>query len=611
MVKSARRVGITAFAAVLAVLAAVLLAGCGSAEGGPAGIPSGEVTDLKKQEAGDTWATLSWIDPENGDFDRLEITITGDGDPPSIFVPKSLLGDRTNGATITGLTPDTEYTFTVRAVNNFGGITKPVQLVMVPSSGPSYPDKVGNLTAVPDPGTGTVSLSWDNPTTFHHIEITFDPKIPGVLQPITPLDPTATSETITGLDNEYPYTFTVWTVKNPPAYKSPVQVKTDLGDILSNTKLAIDTYIAAHPGAGTPDDPVPLTLSPQPLTGDNWRAILTAIAEKKKYVKLDLSAWTRGSQTSGSGLYFDGTFDPNPGNQSGKDFIVSFTLPNATEKLRGGSFSWVALKTVVLPGALAEIEVNPFRACGKLEAIQVDPSNTAYKDEGGVLLNFMGTTVIAYPRAKATPPTSLSVTTVGDYAFYGASLTSLLDLPAVKTIGERAFENCTLTSLSLPVAETIGGHAFQDSNLTSLNLLAVKTIGDYAFWDCASLTSLSLSASLKTIGNSAFSGCTGLTSLSLPAVETIGNFAFSGCTGLDSLSLPASPPSLGTNVFTSTYDDTVPTATLSIIVPDAAAVSAYTTSVPPGWDVAANMAANNTNTATVYGVYHKAINITP
>lgn len=88
-----------------------------------------------------------------------------------------------------------------------------------------------------------------------------------------------------------------------------------------------------------------------------------------------------------------------------------------------------------------------------------------------------------------------SVTSIGNYAFYGCSGLTSLEIPSsVTSIGDGAFYGCSgLTSFVLP------------SSVTS--------IGDYAFQECSGLTSLEIPSSVTSIGNGAYSGCSGLTSI--------------------------------------------------------------------------------------------------
>ncbi len=99
----------------------------------------------------------------------------------------------------------------------------------------------------------------------------------------------------------------------------------------------------------------------------------------------------------------------------------------------------------------------------------------------------------------------------------------------VKTVEDYAFYNCaSLSSISLTNVETIGSYAFNlCDKLTSLSLDNVKEIGDYAF---AMRTSKYLSYGEGRSG--------GIMSISMPKVTDLGKMAFSGCTQLIDISMP-------------------------------------------------------------------------
>ena len=81
----------------------------------------------------------------------------------------------------------------------------------------------------------------------------------------------------------------------------------------------------------------------------------------------------------------------------------------------------------------------------------------------------------------------------------------------------------------------------------------MTTIGDYAFFGAKSLKNVYFpEGSLTTIGAMAFEFCTGLTAVILPAgVTEIGMYAFAHCSKLRSIDLPVSLTHMGEAVFLS------------------------------------------------------------
>ena len=116
---------------------------------------------------------------------------------------------------------------------------------------------------------------------------------------------------------------------------------------------------------------------------------------------------------------------------------------------------------------------------------------------------------VVIPESVTYSGTTYSVTSIGDYAFYGCTGLISIEIPnSVTSIGNNAFRGCTgLTSINIPNS--------------------VTSIGYNAFYGCTGLTSINIPNSVTSIGGSAFSGCTGLTSIEIPnSVTSIGENAF-------------------------------------------------------------------------------------
>ena len=133
-----------------------------------------------------------------------------------------------------------------------------------------------------------------------------------------------------------------------------------------------------------------------------------------------------------------------------------------------------------------------------------------------------------------------NITSIGAYAFYGTSLTSVTIPSGVTILGNYAFSNCSsLTSVTIPSGVTsIGGSAFSNcTSLTSVTIPSgVTSIGSSAFYQCTSLTSVTIPSGVTSIGSSAFQNCKSLRNIEIPSsVTSIANGAFYGCTSLFSI----------------------------------------------------------------------------
>lgn len=168
-----------------------------------------------------------------------------------------------------------------------------------------------------------------------------------------------------------------------------------------------------------------------------------------------------------------------------------------------------------------------------------------------------------------------NVKSIGIWCFAQCtSLTDIVSLERVTTIGEAAFKGCTaleIPELTMPNLTTIGDDAFDGVKVRKINgfgkmtSVAMRkgsnsrwgskiyltevvlnnelvTIGSFAFYGYSKITSIHPQGSIKTfdlgnvtkIGNYAFQGCTGLTGTpDLTKITTIGDKAFESCNNVD------------------------------------------------------------------------------
>lgn len=145
------------------------------------------------------------------------------------------------------------------------------------------------------------------------------------------------------------------------------------------------------------------------------------------------------------------------------------------------------------------------------------------------------------------------VTTIGEYAFENCTLLESVAISdSVEKIGKYAFSGCSaLKRISLPdsIAQ-IGDHAFRASGLEAVKIPeGVTLLGEGMFARCPNLQTVELPSTLQTIREIAFIG-SGLNKIILPEnLKYIGYECFDECTNLEEIKIPDSVTILDYSVF--------------------------------------------------------------
>lgn len=221
---------------------------------------------------------------------------------------------------------------------------------------------------------------------------------------------------------------------------------------------------------------------------------------------------------------------------------ISLNFPNLT-KLQAAAFQYTPITSIVSLGSITNIGNNNtnntdgcFRGCNLLTSV-ILPS-TLQTISAGSFYGCTALTTINFP---------LSLTTIKNGAFYGCNSLETISLLSqtnnISTLEYQAFYQCTkLTGdIYLPNLTVLGDNAFRNTKITSISSLGSVTIlGDGAsignsnngcFRDCSLLTSVVLPTTVETITAGLFRDCTSLTTinLSLPNLKNIYNEAFYNC----------------------------------------------------------------------------------
>lgn len=123
----------------------------------------------------------------------------------------------------------------------------------------------------------------------------------------------------------------------------------------------------------------------------------------------------------------------------------------------------------------------------------------------------------------------------------------------VTSIGESAFMECPLNSITLPSSITfIGALAFANCNgLQNISIPdGVEFIGNGAFLNCSGLTFITIPEKVPNIRTATFSGCSSITSVTiLGNVTKIGERAFENCKALSDFTVPSSVKNIAFRAF--------------------------------------------------------------
>src|ERR1035437_2956483 len=193
----------------------------------------------------------------------------------------------------------------------------------------------------------------------------------------------------------------------------------------------------------------------------------------------------------------------------------SYTIPDGVTNIADSAFDFCGnLSHVITPHGLVRIGNYAFGSCYNLESIEISDTvtniganallycglitisvatnNSAYCSVDGVLFNKRRTVLVRFPPRKT-----------GGYA-----------IPTtVASVGDSAFDDCTLTNLTEPAS--------------------VSRLGNGVFGDCQFLTSIAILGPVTSIGNASFAGCWSLTKVTLPnTITSFGDSAFASCVAL-------------------------------------------------------------------------------
>lgn len=264
---------------------------------------------------------------------------------------------------------------------------------------------------------------------------------------------------------------------------------------------------------------------------------------------------------------------------SGCTGITEITIPKSVRTIEDGAFSGCSglikvnvsegvttigelvfsgcssLKEINLPSTLTGIGTTGLSGLPSLERITVADGNEIFSSDGNCFtMKKNGSYTLIRGFSTSVIPTYVNI--IGNNAFQNCSITSVTIPAELTKIDSYAFSGCdSLTSVSFEDGSrelAIGYAAFSGTSITSVTFpKRLSSISSEAFKGCALLSSAIFhpDSSLLFIERRVFSG-TQIESLILPKnVMSFYEDAFSGCTKLKEISLSHSPSQFGVYLF--------------------------------------------------------------
>lgn len=228
---------------------------------------------------------------------------------------------------------------------------------------------------------------------------------------------------------------------------------------------------------------------------------------------------------------------------SGASALTDITLPEGITIKEGSTFSeCTSLESITLPASITTIPYSMFEDCSALEQVTAKETITA-----------IGNGAFNSDKALTKIPDLSQVTSIGERAFYGCSALERVDLHSVTTMGYAAFQGCDALSgeIDLSNLEVIPGNAFcYDPNITSvITCPTLSSIGDWAFIQ-AGISTISLPETLNSIGDYTFYYASLSGTVALPdSLTKLGVSAFEGCKEVKAIQIGSGLTDIPANAF--------------------------------------------------------------
>lgn len=265
----------------------------------------------------------------------------------------------------------------------------------------------------------------------------------------------------------------------------------------------------------------------------------------------------------------------------GNDNIVSITIPGSVKDIGNNAFKGCTkLEQVIftnpektsnnliirlsafqnckklteceIPARAYQVVGNIFKGCTSLTEVKVNAANPYYFTRDGVLF---GPALVGY-KPQYDGAYALQSYPAGRQGAY--TIPSEVNGKEIDQIWTSGFEGAaSLTDITIPASiGRLGTAAFENTGLTHVTIPdTVQQVDPAVFQNCTELVSVKLPAGLAEIDQYMFANCTSLQYVDMPdSITKINIYAFHNCTSLTSLALPKGLTSLSVGCFEKCYN---------------------------------------------------------
>lgn len=200
-----------------------------------------------------------------------------------------------------------------------------------------------------------------------------------------------------------------------------------------------------------------------------------------------------------------------------------------------------------IPARADQVVGNIFKGCTSLKEVKVNDNNPYYFTKDGVLF---GPALVNY-KPQYDEAYALQSYPAGRQGAY--TIPSTVHGKEIDQIWTSGFEGAaSLTDISIPASiGRLGTAAFEGTGLTHVTIPdTVHQVDPAVFQNCTKLVSVKLPAELAEIDQYMFANCISLQYVDMPdSITKINIYAFHNCTSLTSLALPKNLSSLSVGCF--------------------------------------------------------------